>query len=54
MSPSKTRKQATAMRIAAHGKGTLGIPVKVAREFVAADKQTARSKSFKTKGKRKS
>ena len=52
--PSKSKKQATAMRIAAAGKGTLGIPQKVAREFVAADKQTSRSKSFKGKGKRKS
>ena len=52
MSPSKTRKQATAMRLAAHGKGTFGIPVKVAKEFVAADKKQA--KSFKGKGKKKS
>ena len=52
--PSKTKRQQTAMRIAAQGKGNLGIPVKVAKDFVAADKQTARSKSFKGKGKRKS
>ena len=50
--PSKSKKQATAMRIAAHGKGTLGIPVKVGKEFVAADRKLG--KSFKGKGKRKS
>ena len=48
--PSKSKKQATAMRIAAAGKGTLGIPVKVAREFVAFDK----GKKFGKRGKRKS
>lgn len=36
--PSKTKKQHNAMEAAAHGHGTLGIPVKVAKEFVAADK----------------
>lgn len=52
------------MRIAAAGKGNIGIPVKVAKEFVAADKAKAKPfppkqpKLFKTqflkKGKRKS
>ena len=37
MSPSKTPKQARAMRAAAAGKSTLGIPAKVGREFVKAD-----------------
>jgi hypothetical protein len=40
--PSKTPKQARTMRAAAHDKGfakKLGIPQKVAREFVAADKR---------------
>ena len=35
--PSKTPRQARAMRAAAHGRGILGIPVAVAKEFVAAD-----------------
>ena len=38
MSPSKTPKQHRAMEAAAHGKSTLGIPKKVGKEFVAADK----------------
>ena len=41
--PSKTRKQAAAMRVAAHGpprKG--GIPKAVARKFVAADRKAKR------------
>jgi hypothetical protein len=37
MSPSKTPKQARAMRAAAAGKSTLGIPPGVGREFVRAD-----------------
>jgi hypothetical protein len=37
--PSKTKKQARAMRAAAAGKSTLGIPRKVGREFVKADKR---------------
>lgn len=40
--PSKTAKQAKAMKIAAAGKGNIGIPPKVAREFVAADKARAK------------
>ena len=37
--PSKTEKQRRAMQAAAHGRGKLGIPKKVAREFVKADKK---------------
>lgn len=36
--PSKTAKQRRAMQAAAAGKSTLGIPKKVGKEFVAADK----------------
>lgn len=35
--PSKTPKQQRAMRAAASGKGTIGIPPGVAKEFVRAD-----------------
>jgi len=35
--PSKTPKQHRAMEAAAHGNSTLGIPKKVAQEFVRAD-----------------
>ena len=51
MSPSKTPKQKIAMRIAAAGKSSIGIPQSVGKEFVRADKG---KKSFKGKGKRKS
>ena len=37
--PSKTPKQARAMRAAAAGKSTLGIPKEVGEEFVRADKR---------------
>lgn len=37
--PSKTPKQHRAMEAAAHGKGKLGIPKKVAKEYVSADKK---------------
>jgi len=37
--PSKTKRQARAMRAAAAGKSTLGIPQRVGKEFVAADKR---------------
>jgi hypothetical protein len=40
--PSKTKKQARAMRAAAHNPAIakkLGIPQKVARDFVAADQR---------------
>jgi hypothetical protein len=36
--PSKSSRQHRAMEAAAHGNSTLGIPRKVAKEFVAADK----------------
>ena len=47
--PSKSDKQKRAMRAAAAGKSTLGIPKKVGREYVKADK----AKAAKKKGKRK-
>lgn len=37
--PSKTKKQARAMRAAAAGKSTLGIPKSVGKEYVKADKR---------------
>ena len=39
--PSKTAKQARAMRAAAAGKSTLGIPKRVGKDFVKADKRKA-------------
>lgn len=42
--PTKTKKQARAMRAAAAGKSTLGIPQKVGKEFVKADKAKARKR----------
>jgi hypothetical protein len=36
--PSKTEPQRRAMAAAAAGKSTLGIPKKVGKEFIAADK----------------
>lgn len=50
--PSSTPKQARTMRAAAHNPGfakKLGIPTKVAKEFVAADK----AKGMKPKAKPK-
>lgn len=43
--PSKTAKQRRAMRAAAAGRSTLGIPPSVGKEYVAADKRAARKKS---------
>lgn len=43
--PSVSAKQHRAMEAAAHGHSTLGIPAKVAKEFVAAD--SAKAKGFK-------
>jgi hypothetical protein len=43
MSPSKTPKQARAMRAAAAGKSTLGIPKSVGRDFVRADAAKGKS-----------
>lgn len=37
--PSKTPRQHRAMEAAAHGKSTLGIPKKVGKEYVKADKR---------------
>lgn len=37
--PSVSEKQRRAMQAAAHGKSTIGIPKKVGKEFVAADKK---------------
>ena len=56
MSPSRTKKQAVAMRIAAAGKSNIGIPQAVGQEFVKADKKQGKfgSRPFKGKGKRKS
>lgn len=45
--PSKTPKQARAMRAAAAGKSKIGIPKKVGKEFVKADKRKARKKRKK-------
>ena len=42
--PSKTPKQRRAMRAAAAGKSTLGIPKKVGKHYVAADKYKSRRK----------
>ena len=45
--PSKTRKQAVAMLLAAKGKGNIGIPPAVGKEFHAADKKTGMLKKKK-------
>lgn len=42
--PSKTKRQARAMRAAAAGRSKIGIPRKVGREFVAADKRKRKKK----------
>jgi len=49
--PSTSKKQAKAMQAAAHGKSTLGIPQRVGKEFVAADK--AKAKATGKKGSKK-
>lgn len=49
--PPKSEKQRRAMRAAAAGKSTLGIPKKVGREFLKADKGGKLPKS-KRKGKK--
>lgn len=38
--PSETRKQAVAMMLAAKGKGNIGIPQSVGKEFHKEDKKT--------------
>ena len=45
--PSKTPRQARAMRAAAAGKSKLGIPKKVAQEYVKADSAKAKKKPRK-------
>ena len=45
--PSKTPKQRRAMRAAAAGRSTLGIPRKVGKKFVAADRAKARKRRRK-------
>jgi hypothetical protein len=42
--PSKTKKQARAMRAAAAGKSKIGIPKKVGKKFVRADKKRGKKK----------
>lgn len=42
--PSKTERQHRAMAAAASGKSTLGIPAKVGKEFLAADKGKKKKK----------
>ena len=42
--PSKTERQHRAMMAAAHGDSTLGIPKKVGKEFVKADKKKKKKK----------
>jgi hypothetical protein len=45
--PSKTPRQKRAMRAAAAGKSTIGIPKKVGKEFVKADRRKAKRKKRK-------
>lgn len=40
--PSVSKRQARAMRAAAAGKSTIGIPKKVGKEFVKADRKKAK------------
>jgi hypothetical protein len=42
--PSKTPKQARAMRAAAAGKSKIGIPKRVGKEYVRADRAKKRGK----------
>jgi len=51
--PSKTPKQAKAMKIAAAGKSSIGIPKSVGKEFVKADR-IGKAGGRKTSGKAKS
>ena len=49
--PSVSKKQHRAMEAAAHGHSNLGIPKKVAQEYVAADKgKSTKSLPEKKKG----
>ena len=45
--PSVSEKQRRAMQAAAHGRGTLGIPIAVAKHYVAADKKKQKRKKGK-------
>jgi len=47
--PSKSEKQRRAMRAAASGKSTLGIPKKVGQEFLAADRRKAKTQRRRAK-----
>jgi hypothetical protein len=47
--PSTSRKQAIAMMLAAKGKGNIGIPPAVGKEFHKADKRTGILKKKKVK-----
>ena len=53
--PSKSRKQHNLMEMAAHDPAAakrVGVPVKVAKEFVTADKRGGKFRSRAKKGKR--
>ncbi len=45
--PSLTAKQHRAMQAAKHGESTLGIPTKVGKDFIAADKKAGKFKRRK-------
>ena len=45
--PSTTARQHRAMQAAKHGKSTLGIPTKVGKDFIAADKKAGKPKRRK-------
>jgi len=51
--PAKTGKQYRAMAASAHGKGKLGIPIGVAKEFVEKTPKKKKSSFMMYKGKRK-
>lgn len=54
--PSRTKKQARAMALAAHDPAAarrMGIPVSVAREFNAADRGTKKLKEAAKEGRKK-
>lgn len=48
--PIKSEAQRRAMEAAAHGKSTLGIPKKVAKEFIKATPKGAKLPAHKGKG----
>jgi len=50
--PSKTLRQAKAMRIAAAGKSNIGIPKSVGKEFVKADQRQGKPPAKSGKSKR--